>query len=65
MQGIEHASLFVLQRLLPVLVGTMFQQYLAQGLPASQAAKKAAGETGVRKSEIYRWLAEKKEETDG
>lgn len=41
------------------------QQYLAQGLPASQAAKKAAGETGVRKSEIYRWLTEKKEETDG
>ncbi len=33
------------------------REYVAQGLSASEAAKRAASETGRRKSEIYREIA--------
>ena len=39
---------------------TVARNYIAQGFSASEAAKKAAAETGRRKNEIYRALSRKK-----
>ena len=43
---------------------TRAQQYLADGMSPTDAAKRAARETGHKKGDVYKWLTERKE-TDG
>lgn len=43
----------------PELAAELAAEWVDQGLSASEAAKRAAGETGVKKGEIYRLLVKK------